>query len=184
MWLIWHGLSSDCGPVPGGYKYRDLALQVGGVSYETVKVTANCRSKFQTRPLVREGAPQHKDRKCPRVRNLVMGPNWPTNRRSQNNLKLKWLRLALSKGPNEVGISLPSPEDRNRSSFRNTVFSSYLEFRTIDKVQKHNNSELTEYVLTYTVTSCCLTRCRIWDSHSGGYNAVQEYIASIFRVEK
>jgi hypothetical protein len=24
-------------PVPGGYKYRDLALQVGGVSDETVK---------------------------------------------------------------------------------------------------------------------------------------------------
>jgi hypothetical protein len=26
-----------CHPVPGGYKYRDLALQVGGVSNETVK---------------------------------------------------------------------------------------------------------------------------------------------------
>jgi hypothetical protein len=51
----------------GGYKCGDLALQVGGVSDETVKygrelVTAlarprsNCTSKLQTRPLVREGA--------------------------------------------------------------------------------------------------------------------------------
>jgi hypothetical protein len=41
--------------------------------------------------------------------------------------------LALSKGPNRVGVSLPSPEDGNRSSFRNVVFSSYLEFGTMDK---------------------------------------------------
>jgi hypothetical protein len=32
--------------------------------------------------------------------------------------------FSLSKGPNRVGISLPSPKDRNRSSFRNGVFSS------------------------------------------------------------
>jgi hypothetical protein len=41
----------------------------------------------------------------------------------------------LFKGPNRVGVSLTSPEDGNRSSFRN-VFSSYSEFLTIDKVQK------------------------------------------------
>jgi hypothetical protein len=34
---------------------------------------------------------------------------------------VQWLRLALSKGPNRVGVS-PSPEDGNRSSFRNVVF--------------------------------------------------------------
>jgi hypothetical protein len=33
--------------------------------------------------------------------------------------------------PNRVGVSLPSPEDGNRSSFRNVVFSSYLEFRNL-----------------------------------------------------
>jgi hypothetical protein len=32
-----------------------------------------------------------------------------------------------------VGVSLPSPEDGNRSSFRNVVFNSYLEFRTMYK---------------------------------------------------
>jgi hypothetical protein len=37
--------------------------------------------------------------------------------------------------------SLPSAVDGNRSSFRKVVFSSYFEFRTIDKVQKPNDSE-------------------------------------------
>jgi hypothetical protein len=36
--------------------------------------------------------------------------------------------LALSMGHNRVGISFPSHEDKNRSSFRNVVFSIYLEF--------------------------------------------------------
>jgi hypothetical protein len=57
----------------GGYKYKDLALQVGGVSDETVKYglssaglrpKSDCSGKahkelygkLQTRPLVREGA--------------------------------------------------------------------------------------------------------------------------------
>jgi hypothetical protein len=60
-------------PVPGGYKYGNLALQVGGVSDKTVKfglssaglrLKSDCSgkaqkqfySKLQTRPLVREGA--------------------------------------------------------------------------------------------------------------------------------
>jgi hypothetical protein len=54
-------------PVPGGYKYRDLALQVAGVSrIWTIKYSLESRgnalartssnSKLLTRPLVREGA--------------------------------------------------------------------------------------------------------------------------------
>jgi hypothetical protein len=35
----------------------------------------------------------------------------------------KWLRLALSEGPNRVGSSLPPPEGENRSSFRNVLLS-------------------------------------------------------------
>jgi hypothetical protein len=35
------------------------------------------------------------------------------------------LRLALSKGPNWVSSPPPSPEDGNRSSFRNIVFSIF-----------------------------------------------------------
>jgi hypothetical protein len=33
-------------------------------------------------------------------------------------------RLALSKEPNRVDVSLPSPEEGNRSSFRNVVLYS------------------------------------------------------------
>jgi hypothetical protein len=46
-----------------------------------------------------------------------------------------WLKLALSKGPNRVGVSIPSPEDGN-IQFPNRCIFSYLEFRTMDKVQK------------------------------------------------
>jgi hypothetical protein len=49
--------------------------------------------------------------------------------------------LPLSKGPNRLGVSLPSPKDVNGPSFRNFVFSSYLEFRTMGKLQKPNDSE-------------------------------------------
>jgi hypothetical protein len=45
-----------------------------------------------------------------------------------------WLRLAFSKGPNRVGVFLPSPEDENISNFQNVVLSSYLKLRTMDKV--------------------------------------------------
>jgi hypothetical protein len=40
------------------------------------------------------------------------------------------------KGPKRAGVSLPSGEDGNKSSFRNVGFSSYLDFQTMDKIQK------------------------------------------------
>jgi hypothetical protein len=54
---------------------------------------------------------------------------------------VQWLRLALSKGRHRIGVSLPSPEDGNRSSFHNIVFSSYLEFRTMDAFYELRDSE-------------------------------------------
>jgi hypothetical protein len=39
-------------------------------------------------------------------------------------VRLNWVALTLSKRPNRVGDSFPSPEDGNRSSFLNVVFSS------------------------------------------------------------
>jgi hypothetical protein len=54
---------------------------------------------------------------------------------------VRWLMLALPKGPNRGGVSISSPEGGNRSSFRRVVFSSLFEFRTIDKVLKPSNSE-------------------------------------------
>jgi hypothetical protein len=47
----------------------------------------------------------------------------------------------FSKGTNRVGISLTSPEDGDKSSLRNVVFSSYLEYRKTDRVQKLTHSE-------------------------------------------
>jgi hypothetical protein len=40
--------------------------------------------------------------------------------------RLEQCRLAISNASNRIGVSPPSPEDGNRSSFRNLVFSSYL----------------------------------------------------------
>jgi hypothetical protein len=55
--------------------------------------------------------------------------------RGRRTPTLLGLKLALSNGPNKVDVSLPSPEDGNRFIFRNIVFSSYLEFRRMDKIQ-------------------------------------------------
>jgi hypothetical protein len=49
--------------------------------------------------------------------------------------------LALFKGHNGVYISLLSPENRNRHSFQNVAFSSYLEFQKMDKAHKRSDSE-------------------------------------------
>jgi hypothetical protein len=57
------------------------------------------------------------------------------------NLENEWLRLVLSMKPNTVGVSLHSPEDGNKSSFRNVVFFSYLEFWTLDKVHTPSDSK-------------------------------------------
>jgi hypothetical protein len=51
------------------------------------------------------------------------------------------MRLALSEGPDRVGVYFPSPEEGNRSSSRNNVLSTYLELRTIDRVQKYCGSK-------------------------------------------
>jgi hypothetical protein len=56
------------------------------------------------------------------------------------------LTVALSNGSNRVivslslSLSLPSPDDASRSSFRNVAFSSHLEYRTMIKVHKPSDS--------------------------------------------
>jgi hypothetical protein len=49
--------------------------------------------------------------------------------------------LALFKWPNRISVPLTSSEDGNRSSLLNVVFSSYVEFRTMDEVHKSSHSE-------------------------------------------
>jgi hypothetical protein len=46
------------------------------------------------------------------------------------------------------GVLRPSHEDGNRPSFWNVLFSSYLEFQTMDKVQNPSNSEYYTIVRT------------------------------------
>jgi hypothetical protein len=48
----------------------------------------------------------------------------------------QWLGSTLSKGPNRISVFVSSSEDGNRSYFRKVTFPSYLEFRTMAKVQK------------------------------------------------
>jgi hypothetical protein len=43
-------------------------------------------------------------------------------------------------GPNVKGVSFISSEDGNRSTFQNAMFSGYLEFPTMDTVQKPSDS--------------------------------------------
>jgi hypothetical protein len=71
----------------------------------------------------REKAPLH-------VTSEDMKPKWA-----------QWLRLDLSKEHKRVGVSLPSPEETNRSSFRNDVFSSNFEIQMADKLHKPSDSE-------------------------------------------
>jgi hypothetical protein len=62
-------------------------------------------------------------------------------------LSSDWGYLLL-RNPTEY-VHLPSPEDGNRSSFRNVVFSSFLEHRTMDKVQKSSNPEIYNIICCY-----------------------------------
>jgi hypothetical protein len=130
--------------------------------FETV-IPQRLRYKLQTRPLVREGAQRRRAKKFSGKRKEKVKPghglrggaqhqriltDWLTDWPSvvkwlRLPLVVKSLRLVLSKGPNRVDVSLPSPESGNRFSFRNVVCPSYLEFRAIGKVQKPSNFEIT-----------------------------------------
>jgi hypothetical protein len=59
-----------------------------------------------------------------------------------------WLRLALSKGPNSLGVSFPSTGDGERSSFRNFVFASI--FRNPDDGQ---SPESQYFWVLYTIVT-------------------------------
>jgi hypothetical protein len=55
-------------------------------------------------------------------------------------LLIQWLRLALSKGPNSLGVSLPLPQDKQIQFPKHCVLY-YLEFRTMDEEHKSFDSE-------------------------------------------
>jgi hypothetical protein len=68
-------------------------------------------------------------------------PNCPPSHSHSDHSIVRWLVLLLSKGSIRVGVFLSSPEDGNRHSFQNVVFYSSLEYRTMDKFHKPNDSE-------------------------------------------
>jgi hypothetical protein len=78
----------------------------------------------------------------------------------------QWLRLALSNRPNRVIISFPSPEDRNTSCSWN-MFSSYLEFWALDKVQKPSDSETWSLHDHYIFYTQCLKNIQKWIPSAG-----------------
>jgi hypothetical protein len=87
--------------------------------------------------------------------------NWSTDCRPQtNSIGCLWLRLALSKGPNSLGVFFPSPEERTRSSLRNVAFSNYL-YRTMGEVHNPNNSECcTTSLEPFRLRSYCCFKVR------------------------
>jgi hypothetical protein len=54
---------------------------------------------------------------------------------------LERANLSDLNGPNRIGVSFSSPEDRKRSRFRNVMFSSYLVFESNCKVHKPSDSD-------------------------------------------
>jgi hypothetical protein len=78
------------------------------------------------------------------MQNLAVAANVPADNNTTKYRILFYRTKYVSTnlvGPNIVRVFLPLPEDGNRSSFRNAVFYSYLEFRIMDKVQKPSDSE-------------------------------------------
>jgi hypothetical protein len=68
----------------------------------------------------------------------------------------QWYRVSLSNGPNSVGVSHPTPEDGNRSSFRNVVlFNVLLSFLLAFAPKSYMNSSSTPCVLRVLPMSFC-----------------------------
>jgi hypothetical protein len=55
--------------------------------------------------------------------------------------------ILISKRFDRIDLSLPSPDDGNRSSFEDILISDYLEFRTTDEVNKPSDPELRNYTV-------------------------------------
>jgi hypothetical protein len=57
------------------------------------------------------------------------------------NSQTQSLRSVLSKRPKPVRVSFSSPEDEEIFSFRNVIFSSYIDLRKMEEVPKPSDSE-------------------------------------------
>jgi hypothetical protein len=92
---------------------------------------------------------------------------------------VQWFMLALSKGPNRevVVVFFQSPENANKSSFRNVLFYSYLELRTMVKVQKRQMSFIASVMYKWWCRSSNLTQEAVFlSSHSSQRNGESNVI--------
>jgi hypothetical protein len=80
-----------------------------------------------------------------------------------------------------MGVSLPG----NKPSFWNVVFSSYLEYRTLDKAQKPSDSELICKVplfsvrKKYTIVMSAEWLDEAWESNGGLLEVVSKHFGSV-----
>jgi hypothetical protein len=72
-------------------------------------------------------------REAPTLLGLLEGANL--------SLHCQRLGLALSKGTDRVDVPFHSSEGGKLSNFRNIIFYNYFEFRTMNTVHKHSDSE-------------------------------------------
>jgi hypothetical protein len=80
-----------------------------------------------------------------------------TREHNVSEIGYQWLRLALSKGPKSVGVS-SSPEDGNRSSFPNAVFSGCYDTGR----RTNSNSVLYTIVRILENKICCSESINKW----------------------
>jgi hypothetical protein len=100
-----------------------MVLSPAGLRPNNALMRPSSRYELQTHPLVREGTSHKKTcNYLTAIKNLVMDPRWVPDTKTDRPLVVNitstsWvvllLRLALSKGPNRVGVSFPSLEDGN-----------------------------------------------------------------------
>jgi hypothetical protein len=88
------------------------------------------------------------------------------------NTQVQWLRLALSKGPNRIGVSPPLRMETDLVSETSCLFFFFLvtiKIRTMDKVQNPSNSvchKLEACIFGEIVISNCLSWVIMYNSES------------------
>jgi hypothetical protein len=73
--------------------------------------------------------------------------------------------LALFKGPNSIGVSLPSPEVGNRFSFQVLCFTVFR-IPNMDKAQKPSNAETVLLIISAKSKECPPPNTSNTNSHS------------------
>jgi hypothetical protein len=110
----------------------------------TDKLLQTQNDKWQTRPLVRKDAPQRKDSNFQKT---TFGQKAISGHKSQSGLDtlaywlIDWLTDWLTDGSTvSCNVISTSTSTTEADTVSETLFSSYLQFRTMDKVHKTSDS--------------------------------------------